>query len=63
MDYTCAVRKLMITLLGQRNVVEVEWLESRIRNLYRAGHKGRVSTVLLIDYPSNRIIYYMYRLM
>ena len=39
-------------MVGQRNVVEVEWLETHIKNIYRAGYKGRVNNVLWINYTS-----------
>ena len=34
----------------QRNIVEVEWIESHVRNIYRAGHKGKVTATHTMSY-------------
>ena len=38
-------------ILPQRSVVNVEWKETHVRNLYRVGHKGKVHTWLYVRIP------------
>ena len=35
-------------LLFQRSIVEVEWSDSHKMNIYRAGHKGKVTMVVVV---------------
>ena len=43
--------------LYQRNVVEVEWIETHNKNLYRAGYKGKVDILYTYMYTNTGVCF------